>query len=69
MTGVSGQGKPPGRGLAVNLFVSLRADQWTKNLIVFAGLVFGERGSWPGIGHIWNFLRFVERHVSHQRSL
>ena len=31
-----------GRSLAVNLLISLRPSQWTKNLIVFAGLIFGE---------------------------
>jgi 4-hydroxybenzoate polyprenyltransferase len=31
------------RSLATNLVRSLRPHQWTKNLIVFAGLVFGER--------------------------
>lgn len=29
------------RPLAVALFVSLRPKQWTKNLIVFAGVIFG----------------------------
>jgi 4-hydroxybenzoate polyprenyltransferase len=29
--------------LAVGLFTSLRPAQWTKNLIVFAGLLFGQR--------------------------
>ena len=29
--------------LAVGLLVSLRPSQWTKNLIVFAGLLFGQR--------------------------
>lgn len=32
-----------GRSLAANLLVSLRPSQWTKNLLVFAGLIFGER--------------------------
>lgn len=32
-----------GRPLPVNLFLSLRPSQWTKNLIVFAGLLFGGR--------------------------
>jgi 4-hydroxybenzoate polyprenyltransferase len=33
----------PGRPLAVNLFLSLRPGQWTKNLLIFAGLLFGKR--------------------------
>ena len=31
------------RPLAVALVVSLRPKQWTKNLIVFAGVIFGQR--------------------------
>lgn len=31
------------RPLAVSLVISLRPSQWTKNLIVFAGLIFGQR--------------------------
>jgi 4-hydroxybenzoate polyprenyltransferase len=31
------------RPLALSLFLSLRPSQWTKNLIVFAGLIFGQR--------------------------
>ena len=31
----------PARSLAFHLFVSLRPAHWTKNLIVFAGLIFG----------------------------
>jgi len=33
----------PGRSLAFNLLISLRPGQWTKNLLVFAGLLFGKR--------------------------
>ena len=33
----------PGRSLAFSLLISLRPDQWTKNLLVFAGLLFGKR--------------------------
>jgi 4-hydroxybenzoate polyprenyltransferase len=33
----------PGRSLPLGLFLSLRPSQWTKNLIVFAGLLFGQR--------------------------
>src|SRR5437867_5888 len=31
----------PGRPVAFNLLLSLRPGQWTKNLLVFAGLLFG----------------------------
>lgn len=33
----------PGRSIGSNLLISLRPGQWTKNLLVFAGLVFGHR--------------------------
>jgi 4-hydroxybenzoate polyprenyltransferase len=33
----------PGRSLALHLLLSLRPAQWTKNLIIFAGLLFGKR--------------------------
>jgi 4-hydroxybenzoate polyprenyltransferase len=33
----------PGRSLVLNLFWSVRPGQWTKNLLVFAGLLFGRR--------------------------
>lgn len=33
----------PLRSVAAGLVVSLRPRQWTKNLIVFAGLIFGQR--------------------------
>ena len=32
----------PGRSLAFSLLVSLRPGQWTKNLLVFAGLLFAQ---------------------------
>ena len=35
------------RPTALSLFVSLRPSQWTKNLIVFAALLFGQRGTAP----------------------
>ena len=31
------------RSLAVNLLLSLRPSQWTKNLIIFAALMFGQK--------------------------
>jgi 4-hydroxybenzoate polyprenyltransferase len=31
------------RPLPVSLFLSIRPEQWTKNLIIFAGLMFGQR--------------------------
>ncbi|MDA1091720.1 MAG: decaprenyl-phosphate phosphoribosyltransferase [Acidobacteria bacterium] len=48
MTGVSPPRETPANSLAADLLVSLRPDQWTKNLFVFAGLVFGERLLEPG---------------------
>ena len=36
------------RPLAVSLFLSLRPSQWTKNLIIFAALLFSERLLDPG---------------------
>jgi 4-hydroxybenzoate polyprenyltransferase len=33
----------PGRPLALHLLLSLRPAQWSKNLLVFAGLLFGRR--------------------------
>ncbi|HYT69264.1 MAG TPA: decaprenyl-phosphate phosphoribosyltransferase [Vicinamibacterales bacterium] len=35
------------RSTALSLLVSLRPSQWTKNLIVFAALLFGQRGNAP----------------------
>jgi 4-hydroxybenzoate polyprenyltransferase len=37
----------PARPVALSLLKSLRPTQWTKNAIVFAGLLFGQRGSAP----------------------
>ena len=42
-TGVSPTRETPVPSLSADLLVSLRPDQWTKNLFVFAGLVFGEQ--------------------------
>jgi 4-hydroxybenzoate polyprenyltransferase len=33
--------------VAISLLLSLRPSQWTKNLIVFAALLFGQRGAAP----------------------
>ena len=33
----------PGRSLALELLTSLRPAQWTKNLVIFAGLLFGKK--------------------------
>ena len=38
----------PARSVAVSLVLSLRPSQWTKNLIIFAGLLFGQRLLDPG---------------------
>jgi 4-hydroxybenzoate polyprenyltransferase len=34
---------PERRSLAIRLLISLRPPQWTKNLIIFAGLIFGRQ--------------------------
>ena len=36
-------GAVPGSSLALDLLRSLRSAQWTKNLVVFAGLIFGKK--------------------------
>jgi 4-hydroxybenzoate polyprenyltransferase len=51
--GIAGSAPEPGRpapgapvrqrSIVSNLLISLRPDQWTKNLLVFAGLLFGQR--------------------------
>jgi 4-hydroxybenzoate polyprenyltransferase len=39
----SGPGSAAERSTAANLIVSVRPGEWTKNLFVFAGLLFGQR--------------------------
>ena len=41
MRSLEARGAPP--ALAYNLLVSLRPAQWTKNLVVFAGVLFGRQ--------------------------
>jgi 4-hydroxybenzoate polyprenyltransferase len=36
-------GVVPGRSLGVLVLLSLRPGQWTKNLVIFAGVIFGRR--------------------------
>lgn len=40
---VQGDTRVRGRSLATNLLLALRPGQWTKNLVVFAGLIFGQK--------------------------
>jgi 4-hydroxybenzoate polyprenyltransferase len=39
----SGPGSAAQRSAAANLIISIRPGEWTKNLFVFAGLLFGQR--------------------------
>ena len=39
----SGPGSAAERSAAANLIISIRPGEWTKNLFVFAGLLFGQR--------------------------
>ena len=48
----------PGRSLALHLLLSLRPAQWTKNLLVFAGLLFGLK-----LGHLPSVLDAVSAFV------
>ncbi|MDE3154074.1 MAG: UbiA family prenyltransferase, partial [Acidobacteriota bacterium] len=41
--GIPPIGGVPRRSAALNLLRSLRPEQWTKNLVIFAGLIFGHR--------------------------
>jgi 4-hydroxybenzoate polyprenyltransferase len=41
-------GSARARPLAINLLMALRPTQWTQNLIIFAGLIFGGRLLEPG---------------------
>jgi 4-hydroxybenzoate polyprenyltransferase len=41
-------GASPSGSVFTNLFISLRPGQWTKNLVVFAGVLFGLRLFEPG---------------------
>jgi 4-hydroxybenzoate polyprenyltransferase len=38
----------PGRSFALDLVRSLRPAQWTKNFVIFAGLIFGKKLGDPG---------------------
>ena len=38
-----------GRSIPLNLIVSLRPAQWSKNLLVFAGLLFGNASLGRGL--------------------
>jgi 4-hydroxybenzoate polyprenyltransferase len=46
-TGVDNASASSGDAFAIDLFRSLRPLQWVKNLLVFAGLIFGQRLSHP----------------------
>src|SRR5262245_55446601 len=42
------QAGAPARSVLLNLLLSLRPNQWTKNCVVFAGLIFAEKLRDPG---------------------
>ena len=60
------------RPVASSLLASLRPSQWTKNLIIFAALMFGQRLLDPhallySVGSLRDFLRVVGRRLPDQR--
>ena len=58
-----------GRSPAASLLLSFRPHQWTKNLIVFAGLIFGEQLLDAVWGHdIYVELCTVDVHVRRLRK-
>jgi hypothetical protein len=62
--------KAPGGSLALNLVLSLRPSQWTKNLIIFGALGLGQRLMEPGDcscgSGVCNLLRALRRGLSDQ---
>ena len=63
---------PPRRSAPAALLVALRPRQWTKNLLLFAGIVFaaevrGPRTLGPRVDGVRGLLRRVERGVPPQR--
>ena len=77
-------GRVSGRSLAANLFRSLRPHQWTKNLLVFAPLIFAVKLNDPAAvltsfetfaifcalsGVVYLFNDIVDRHTDRQHPL
>src|SRR5205823_4660422 len=56
-----------GRSLALNVLISLRPAEWTKNLFVFAGLLFGLKLFDPNA--IVDAVAYVALHLAYSFSL